>query len=277
MKKLSLFAQIIRHFILITGALIMLTPFIWMLGTSFKAQDEIFTTDIRIIPHKWHVIENYSDAFTRVPLIRYMINGLIVTSSIFILQVIFAVPCAYALAKLRFAGKNVLFLFVLFCLLIPPQAISIPVYLILWKIKVLNTYGALIIPWTISVFGIFLLRQFFKTVPDDLMYAARIDGMSEIGIIIKIMVPMAIPALTAFGIFSLIAHWNDYFWPLVVLNNRNLATPPLGIAYFKNEEAGMEYGPLMAAASAIIAPLIVTFLAAQQKFIKGISIQAGIK
>ena len=277
MKKLSITSQILRHVVLMTGAVVILIPFVWMLTTSFKPPEEIFTTDVRFIPHKWHIIQNYTAAFTKVPLLRYMINGIIVTSCIFILQVIFAVPCAYALAKLRFKGKNFLFITVLFCLLIPPQAISIPLYLLLWKLKVLNTYGSLIIPWIISVFGIFLMRQFFKTVPDDLMYAARIDGMSEIGIIIKVMVPMAVPAITAFGIFSLIAHWNDYFWPLVVLNNRDLATPPLGIAYFRNEEAGMDYGPLMAAASAIIAPLIVAFLAAQQKFIKGISMQAGIK
>jgi multiple sugar transport system permease protein len=126
------------------------------------------------------------------------------------------------------------------------------------------------------VFGIFLMRQFFKTVPDDLVDAARMDGISEFGIVWRVMLPAAIPAVTAFGIFSVVAHWNDYFWPLIVLTSEHLRTPPLGVAAFRNEEAGTNYGPLMAAAIVIIAPLVVAFLLAQRRFIEGITL-TGIK
>ena len=179
-----------------------------------------------------------------------------VTVSIFALQVLVALPAAYALAKLRFAGREVLFALVLFCILIPPQATAIPVFLLFHKLGILDSYAALVVPFTISAFGIYLMRQFFKTVPDDLIEAARMDGISEFGIVWRVMLPTAIPALTAFGIFSVVAHWNDYFWPLIVLNSEHLRTPPLGVASFRNEEAGTNYGPLMAAAIVIITPLL---------------------
>ena len=172
---------------------------------------------------------NYGNAFKKAPLLRYLLNGVIVTVSIFVIQVLIALPCAYALAKLRFWGRELVFGLVLFCLLIPVHAIALPLYIMLANVGLTNTYAALVIPWTISVFGIFLMRQFFKTVPDDLIDAARMDGRSEFGIVWKVMLPCAIPALMAFAIFSVVAHWNDYFWPRVVLTgSRDLYTPPLG-------------------------------------------------
>ncbi len=139
----------------------------------------------------------------------------------------------------------------------------------LWQVGLLDTYAALILPFTISVFGIFLMRQFFKTVPDDLIDAARLDGLSEFGIVWRIMVPTAMPALTAFGIFSVVAHWNDYFWPLIVVNTGALRRRRSVVAFFRNEEAGTDYGPLMAGAIVIIAPLVIAFLLAQRRFIEG--------
>ena len=267
----------LRHIILLIGAIFVLAPFVWMVSTSFKPQDEIFSETIKLIPNHWYALENYKDAFTKEPLLRFMINGIIVTSSIFILQMIIAIPAAYALAKLKFNGKKVFFWMVLFSLLIPPHVTAIPVYIELFKLGVLDTYAALILPWSISVFSIFLIRQFFKTIPDDLIHAARIDGMGELTIIWKVMIPSAIPAITACGIASVIAHWNDYFWPLIAINSTELYTPPLGVTFFRDEMAGTDYGPLMAAATVIILPLVIGFLLAQDKFIKGISTQAGIK
>ena len=197
-------------------------------------------------------------------------------SSIFALQVLVALPAAYALAKLRFRGRDVLFALVLFCILIPPQATAIPVFLLLHKLGILDSYAALVLPFTISVFGIFLMRQFFKTVPDDLIDAARMDGISEFGIVWRVMLPTAIPALTAFGIFSVVAHWNDYFWPLIVLNSEHLQHAAARRRHFRNDEAGTNYGPLMAAAIVIIAPLVIAFLLAQRRFIEGITL-TGIK
>ena len=161
------------------------------------------------------IVYNYTAAFKEAPLLRYLLNGVIVTLSIFAIQVIIALPCAYALAKLNFWGRAVVFGLVIFCLLIPVHAIALPLYLMLAKFGLTNTFAALVIPWTISVFGIFLMRQFFKTVPDDLINAARMDGMSEFSIVWKVMLPTAIPALLAFAIFSVVAHWNDYYLSLI--------------------------------------------------------------
>lgn len=264
---LSLF----RHSVLLTGAVIVLAPFVWMVSTSLKPPNEILSANLHFWPHEFYGFENYREAFTSMPLVRYLLNGMIVTAMIFICQVLVALPCAYALAKLRFIGKDLLFGLVLLCLLIPPHAVAIPVYLLLYKIGILDSYAALVVPWTISVFGIFLMRQFFKTVPDDLIDAARMDGISEFGIVWRVMLPTAIPALAAFGIFSLVAHWNDYFWPLIVLSTQDLYTPPLGVATFRNEEFGDSYGPLMATATLIITPLVIAFLLAQKRFIEGIT------
>lgn len=275
-RSRSLTWPVVRHLLLVGGAVFMLLPFIWMISTASKPPAEIFTTDVHLIPRSFALWENLKTAFGKADLVRFLINGLVVTVSIFVLQVLIALPAAYALAKLRFAGREILFALVLFCILIPPQATAIPVFLLLHHLGILDSYAALIVPFTISAFGIFLMRQFFKTVPDDLIDAARMDGISEFGIVWRVMLPTAIPALTAFGIFSVVAHWNDYFWPLIVLNSEHLRTPPLGVAAFRNDEAGTSYGPLMAAAIVIIAPLVVAFLLAQRRFIEGITL-TGIK
>ena len=267
---------VLRHVILLASAAIMLAPFVWMIATSFKPPHEIFAGELTLLPKQWYAYENYREAFVKVPMLRYLLNGVIVTSAIFILQVIVAVPCAYVLAKLDFLGRMLFFVLVLLGLLIPGHVPAIPLYIMLWKAGLLDTYAALIIPSIISVFGIFLMRQFFKTVPDELIQAARLDGLSELGIVWRIMVPAAIPALISFGIFSVVAHWNDYFWPLLVISTRELATPPLGVAYFRNEEAGNDFGPLMAGAVIIIAPLVAAFLLAQRRFIEGMTM-SGLK
>ena len=223
------------------------------------------------------VVFNYSKAFSEAPLLRYLLNGVFVTLTIFFIQVLVALPCAYALAKLRFWGRDVVFGLVLFCLLIPVHAIALPLYIMLSKAGLTSTYAALIIPWTISVFGIFLMRQFFMTVPDDLIDAARMDGMTEFSIVWRVMLPTAIPALLAFGIFSVVAHWNDYFWPRVVITgNRDLFTPPLGLREFKGDADGSFWGPMMATATIIVTPLIIAFLLAQRRFIEGITM-TGMK
>ena len=164
----------------------------------------------------------------------------------------------------------------LLCLLVPMHATAIPIYILFYKTGILNTYGALILPFALSVFGIFLMRQFFMTVPDDLIDAARIDGMRDFGIVWRVMLPTAVPALIAFGIFSVIAHWNDYFWPLIAVGNERLFTPPLGVAFFKENGGGTDYGPLMAAATVTILPLVAAFLIAQRRFIEGITF-SGMK
>tara|TARA_Y100000590_G_scaffold427242_1_gene537150 strand:+ start:13 stop:720 length:708 start_codon:yes stop_codon:yes gene_type:complete len=222
-------------------------------------------------------IYNYWFAFKKAPIARYLLNGLIVTVSIFLIQILIALPCAYALSKLRFYGREFIFSMVLFCLLIPVHAIALPLYVMLAKAGLVDTYAALIIPWTISVFGIFLMRQFFMTVPDELIDAARMDGMGEYSIVWKVMLPTAIPALLAFAIFSVVAHWNDYFWPrIVITGNRDLFTPPLGIREFRGGVDSDEFGPMMASIVTITVPLVVAFIIAQKRFIEGITM-TGMK
>jgi multiple sugar transport system permease protein len=269
-------ARLLRHAVLGSGAAIMLAPFVWMVMTSFKPKEEIFSATFHLLPRRFGGIENYHTALTQVPLLHFLLNGVVVTAAIFILQVLVNVPAAYALAKLRFRGRNMMFGAVLVCLLIPYQAVALPIYILFFKLGLLNTYASLVLPFTISVFGIFLMRQFFLGVPDDLIDAARIDGMSEYGIVWSVMAPAAIPALVAFGIFSLVAHWNDYFWPLIAVGEQRLYTPPLGIAFLKQNGEGTAYGPLMAAATIVITPLVFAFLVAQRRFIEGIT-YAGMK
>ncbi len=266
----------LRHVVLLAGAALVLLPFAWMVATSLKPDAEIFISEVRWWPHTMAAFENYSLAFTKAPLARFLLNGVFVTVTIFALQLLVALPAAYALAKLRFRGRQTLFTLVLLCLLIPPHAIAVPLFLLFHHIGILDSYAALIAPWIISVFGIFLMRQFFMTIPDDLIDAARMDGISEFGIVWCVMLPAAMPAVTAFGIFSVIAHWNDYFWPLIALNSEQFYTPPLGVISFRNQEAGTSYGPLMAAAVVIIAPLVAGFLLAQRRFIEGITF-TGLK
>ena len=267
---------ILRHVLLGIGAVFMLAPFVWMLSLSLKPADEIFTTDLRLLPQRWDAVRNYGEAFRKVPLHRYLLNGAIVTATIFCLQVLVALPAAYALAKLRFGLAKPLFALVLFGLLIPGHVPAIPHYIMLSSVGLLDSYAALVFPSVISVFGIFWIRQFFKTVPDDLIHAARLDGLSEFAIVWRIMLPTAAPALVAFGILSVVFHWNDYFWPLLVVTSPDMAMPALGTVYLRNTEAGTDYGPLMAGTVIITAPLVIAFLLAQRRFIEGMTL-TGIK
>lgn len=268
---------ILTHIVLIVTSFLFALPFIWMVLTSLKPEDEIFSNEFSIFPKNFAFLENYTAAFTQVDLLLYLYNGFLVVIVIFFFQMLTSIPAAYAIAKLKFKGKKIFFALVLFSLLIPQFVFAIPVYFQLYLVDSLDTYISLIYPWTLSVFSIFLIRQFFMSIPDDLIYAARIDGMSELSIAFKIMLPTATPAIIACAIVSVVTHWNDYFWPLIAISNDLLFTPPLGVTFFKDEAAGTEYGPLMAAATIIVMPLVLAFLLFQEKFIKGLSMQAGMK
>ncbi|MDX0967277.1 carbohydrate ABC transporter permease [Sinorhizobium medicae] len=262
---------IFRHAALLVTAALILGPFVWMVSLSIKPPGEIFRASFSFWPEQFYGIENYTKAITQAPLLRYMFNGVIVCASILALQIAVCAPAAYALAKLEFAGRNLLFALVLIALLLPHEVLAVPLFILGAKIGVLNTYAVLIFPYGVSPFGIFLFRQFFKTIPDDVVHAARLDGYSELGIVWKIMVPMGLPAIIAFGIFSVVSHWNSLFWPLIAVRDQNLMPPPLGIMAFKNEEAGNDYGPLMAASTLVVAPLAIAFLAAQRWFVEGLA------
>lgn len=267
---------LLRHTLLISLALVMLLPFVWMLLTSFKPADEIFTNQLRWLPENWALVDNYTKALTESSLLGYMGTGAMVVVAIFVIQVVVSVPAAYALAKLDFPGRKSFFASVLLCLMVPTQAVAIPWYLELHYLGLLDSFWSLVLPFSLSVFGIFLLRQFFVGIPDELIDAARMDGMSEWRIVWCVVFPNAIPAVVSFGIFSVVAHWNDYFWPLIVLNSQEFYTPTLGVVDFRNAESGTDYGALMAAATLVVVPLMAAFLLAQRRFIEGISM-SGMK
>lgn len=264
------------HGFLLTGAAFVLLPFVWMLVTSIKPPDEIFTATLRLWPRHFSAVENYQRALTSAPLLRFALNGLIVCAGILVVQLLVAIPCAYALAKLRFPGRNLLFVVTLLALAIPVQVPALPLYIALAKMGLLNTYVSIMVPFFLSVFAIFLLRQFFKGFPDDIIQAARLDGMSEFEIVWRIVAPSAWPAIAAFAVFSFVAHWNDLYWPLIVISDANLATPPLGMLFFADAETGSNYGALTAAATILTAPLVIAFLLARRQFIAGITM-TGVK
>lgn len=266
----------LRFALLAFGAAVMLFPYVWMIATSLKPQAEVFSSGLSLIPNQWSAVENYAKAMTRIPMARILLNGVVVCLGIVVFQVLFALPAAYALAKLRFTGREVVFGLVMLGLLVPIHAISIPLYVAVRSAGLLNTLAVLMAPFVLSVFAIFLFRQFIRAMPDDLIHAARMDGLSESAIVWRIVLPNAWPAATAFAIFSIVAHWNDLYWPLIAITKTELATPPLGLLFFRAAEVGDDYGALMAATVVITAPLVILFLFAQRRFIEGITM-TGLK
>ncbi|MCX7327129.1 MAG: carbohydrate ABC transporter permease [Hyphomicrobiales bacterium] len=276
MQSRPLILDLPRLALLSLAAFVVLAPYIWMVAVSVKPQDEVFKASLSLIPQKWALVENYGKVLATIPVWTYIGNGLIVCFGILFFQILFAVPAAYALAKLNFRGRELVFGFVMLGLLVPYQTTALPLYLGIHQLGLLNSYTALIAPFTCSVFAIFLFRQFFRAIPDDLINAARIDGMGEFSIVWRVVLPNALPAATAFAIFSVVAHWNDLFWPLIVIQKGDLYTPAMGILAFRSVEAGEDYGALMAAALLVTAPLVLAFLLAQRRFIEGITM-TGLK
>lgn len=261
--------------LLALGASVVLLPFVWLVSVSLKPHGEIFTTDVRLWPSQPTLV-NYWTALTETDIPLYILNGVIVTGSILILQLAITVPCAYAMAHREFPGRSLLFGSVVAALLVPFHVTAIPIFIGLAEFKLLNSYTALILPFVATAFGLFLLRQAFAQIPRDLVDAARVDGMTEMGIAWRVGFPLCMPTVIAFSIFSVTAHWNDLFWPLIATTDPNLATPPRGILFFRDEESGDDVGPLMAGATLITAPLILGFLLAQKRFTQGLA-NTGLK
>lgn len=258
------------HGVLLLGAAFMLAPFVWMLLTSIRPPAEVFGAGWSL-PTRWAAGENYSRAVSGGNLVLVMTNGVIVCLGILVIQLATAIPAAYALAKLPFRGNRALFALVLFGLCVPVQVPALPLYLGLAQAGLLDTYFSLMLPFLVTVFGIFLFRQFFLTFPDEILEAARLDGMHEFEIVWRIAAPAALPAIGAFSIFSIVAHWNDLYWPLIVITSGERATPPLGILAFRDGEAGNDYGALMAGAAIVTAPLMLAFLIARRSFVQGLT------
>jgi multiple sugar transport system permease protein len=268
---------LLAHALLLAGAAVFLLPFLWMVLTSFKPEVDFFDARLRLIPSAFVGFEHYRKALTDVPLLRFMLNGALVCGCIVCLQVLIGLPCGYALAKLHFPGRAGLFVCVMAGIVVPIQVPAIPLYLGFARVGLLDSYAALIVPYAVSAFGIFLFRQFFRTVPDEVIHAARLDGCNELSIVWRIMLPAAWPAVGAFAIISIVTHWNDLYWPLVAIITPDLAPPALGVMYFRSQEmATSEYGALLAGGTMITAPLIVAFLIARRGFMRGITMTGPV-
>jgi len=265
--------RVAAHLPLALGAAVMLLPFVWMVLTSFRPADAVFAG---FGLSTFAGLANYAHALGTAPLLRFMLNGVIVCAGILAVQLLVAIPAAYALAKLSFRGRSLLFALVVAGLCIPIQVPALPLYLGLARAGLLDTYLAMMFPFFLSVFAIFLFRQFFKSFPDEIIQAARLDGAGEFEIVWRFVAPAALPAISAFSIFSVVAHWNDLYWPLIVITETRLAPPPLGMLYFRDAETGSNYGALMAGATVVTAPLVLAFLVARRRFIQGVTM-TGLK
>ncbi|WP_108258206.1 carbohydrate ABC transporter permease [Mangrovicoccus ximenensis] len=269
-------ARYLPHVVLALGAFLMLLPFYWMGLTAIRSPSEIFDISLWPVPDQFSAARNFGKVGERVPMGRFMLNGVIVCAGILIVQILTAVPAAYALAKLKFPGRGVFFALVVGALCVPMQALALPLFVGLAQLKLLNTYFALMVPFFLSVFAIFLFRQSFRSYPDEIIEAARLDGFSEFEICWRLVLRGSLPSLAAFSIFSVVAHWNDLYWPLIVVRDTALAPPPLGMLYFSDAESGADYGALMAGAALVTAPMVLCFLLARRQFIAGITM-TGVK
>ncbi len=268
MKRAS---AILAHAVLIAAAAVFLLPFFWMLLTSVKPTAEFFDPR-RLLPSHFAGLEHYRRALTDVPLLRFMVNGVVVCGAILALQLATALPCAYALAKLRFRGRQALFALVLAALAVPAQVPAIPLYLAFAHLHLLDSYAALILPFATSAFGIFLFRQTILAIPDETLHAARLDGCGEFALVWRIVLPQAWPTVGAFAVISVVAHWNDLYWPMIVIVSPELAPPPLGVMFFRTAElASTEYGALLAGGVMITAPLMLAFACAGRVFLRGVA------
>jgi ABC-type glycerol-3-phosphate transport system permease component len=260
---------------LIGTSIIMIGPFYWALSTSFKPSGDVFASPPKFIPDPW-TLTNYRDVFTHLPFGRYLLNSIIVTGTIVGLNVVFDTAAAYAFAKLRFPGRNVLFFLLLITLMIPFQVNLIPLYRIMVALHDFNpnlgvdTYSALILPGAIQVFGIFLMRQFLASIPDDILESARVDGASEFTILARIVFPIALPGMATLAIFTFLGAWNDFLWPLIVTNSDEVRTLPVGLALLARRNT-VNWGDAMAGTALAAGPMILVFLFLQRRFIEGLT------
>jgi multiple sugar transport system permease protein len=259
---------------LLLVALIWVFPLVWMLATSLKPEAEVTSYPPRVLPQVW-TLAAYADVWSRIPFGRFALNSLIVATGVTVISLFFDSLAAYALARLTFPGRDAILLLVLVALMLPFQVTFIPTYVTVQQLGLLDSYGGLIIPRATSAFGIFMLRQFFSTLPRELDDAARVDGASDWFIYARIIMPLAGPALATLAVFHFMYNWNDFLWPLLITNTTAMRTLPAGLALFMGQHV-VEYAVVMAGATLALTPLFIAFICAQQYFVQGIAM-SGLK
>lgn len=268
--------ELFLHIFLIAAGLFVAFPIILAIFTSFKLPEDVTNYPPTLLPDAW-TFENYVTAWNSQPLFRYFINSVIQTGIIVLFQVLFSVLAAYAFAILEFPGRNMLFYLILASLMVPFQLTFIPNFILVSNWGWANTYMGLTVPFLASAFGVFMLRQFFLTIPRDYHDAAHIDGASSWRYLWTVVVPLSKGAISAFGIFSFLSAWSQYLWPLVITNEKEMRTIQIGIRFFLfDQERGADWGAIMAAAVIAMLPTLAIFLVAQRQLVRGIAM-TGLK
>jgi multiple sugar transport system permease protein len=257
--------------ILLVGVLF---PFLWLILSSIKENHEIIQYPPTFFPSTVTFLQ-YVKVWESIPLLNFFINTLVFAGGVTLLSILFDSMAAYALARIEFKGKKPLFIFILITMLIPFQVIMIPLFVEVFKFGMLNTYLGLILPRATSAFGIFMMRSFFISLPKDIEEAARIDGLNEYRIFWSIMLPLCTPAIITLGIILFMNNWNDLIYPLMLTSSTEMRTLSAGLAMFVGDRV-IEYGPILAAATLSVLPLLVIYIFAQKYFIQGIA-TTGLK
>lgn len=266
--------KILIYVILCAVAVSAIFPFIWMFSTSLKDTYTLYRYPPEFIPENPTLL-NYIDMFSRTKFLIWLKNSTIVAFCVLFFNLFFNSLAAYPFAKKKFFGRDVLFILILGTMMVPIYVLIVPVFVMFSKLKLINTYPALIIPGAASGFGIFLLRQYMVTIPDELIDAAKIDGCSEIGIYFKIVLPLCKPALSALAILVFLWSWNVFTWPLILTTTESMRTLPVGLAMFQGQYV-TRWGLVMAGATVTFLPALLVFLILQKYFVQGIAL-TGLK
>ena len=275
-KRAGSIGKFFGYAILIFIAISMLYPFFVMVNLSFVKNDAIFSQAGNLF-YTGLTIDNYREVFTKLPLARYFFNSLIVAVLTTLGQVVFASMAGYAFARLKFYGRDVLFLVVLITMLIPPQVNIIPLFFLMRELHLIDTYSALILPGLFGGFGIFLMRQYFLGFPKDLEESAKMDGCNIFTTFFKIVLPLALPTVVTLALFTFVTTWNSFIWPLIVTNSEGVRTLPVALAVFKGSFREITlWGELLACSAICAVPVIIVFLFGKRYFINDI-MQGGVK
>ncbi len=263
------FARGLLYLGLTLSALLMVIPFYWTVGTSFKLEQYVFAS-----PPQWwptpFTVAHYVEVLTRIPFPRYFANSLIVSGATTLGHVFFDTLAAYAFAKLHFPGRDRIFFLMLLGLMVPFQVNLIPLYRLMSQLHWLDSFAALILPNLTSIFGIFLMRQFIQSIPDELLDAARIDGCGEFGVFVRVVLPLCLPGIATLIIFTFMGSWNDFLWPRIVTSSESMFTLPVGLAQLQMKNTS-NWTQIMAGTTLTALPLIAVFLVMQRQFIEGLT------
>ncbi len=266
--------RLLLHAVLVAGAVLTLLPYVWMVSSSFKPSAEIYSATVQLVPRR-PILDNYVVALTREPVLRAIGNSLVMAGGETLAVMVTSVFTAYPFARLRFRGRDLVFLLVLGTMMIPAQVTMIPMFILMRWLGWIDTYQGLIVPRIVTPFGIFLMRQFLLTLPRELEEAARIDGCGRLRTLGQVLVPHLGPAMATLAIFTFTASWNEFFWPLIVVQSSEMRTIQLLIAALKQAEA-VEWGVVMAVVTLSVIPTVVIYVALQRYFVKGI-VMSGLK